>query len=184
MNNSSPTPVDAPAPKWRRALLTRKRFLINTGMALAAFLAVASPTVERYSIAVDSSDIRCIEDYSVFIVDEFNQTLERGEIYAFHAEGLEPFFADGQPLAKYLVGLPGDTVEITEAQQVIINGEIIANTLQAAHRLEMSPEDFVGTATLGSNEYWFMGDTVESFDSRYWGSVSRHQVVGRAHGLF
>lgn len=182
MSNSS-SGADT-APQWRLALRSRKRFLINAGMALAAFLAVASPTVERYSIAVDSSDIRCIEDYSVFIVDEFNQTLVRGEIYAFHADGLEPFFADGQPLAKYLVGLPGDTVEITADQQIIINGEAIATTLQAAHRLEMAPEDFVGSATLGSDEYWFMGDTLESFDSRYWGSVSRQQIVGRAHGVF
>ena len=140
--------------------------------------------LQRYTIAIDASEIRCIEDYSVFIVDYFNTELERGAIYAFSAEGLEPFFDDGQPLAKYLVGMPGDAIEITSDQRVLINDVEVADTLASAHHLDMTPSDFVGKGVIGEGEYWFMGDTPESFDSRYWGSVGRDQILGRAHGIF
>lgn len=31
--------------------------------------------------------------------------------------------------------------------------------------------------------YWVMGDQPNSFDSRYWGVVFQHQIVGKAYAL-
>ncbi|MDX7527058.1 S26 family signal peptidase, partial [Enterobacter hormaechei] len=33
-------------------------------------------------------------------------------------------------------------------------------------------------------EYWFSGEAATSFDSRYWNSVKREQIVGRAWPLW
>ncbi|MFD1690653.1 S26 family signal peptidase [Azotobacter chroococcum] len=35
-----------------------------------------------------------------------------------------------------------------------------------------------------ADRYWFFGRTADSFDSRYWGSVASHQIIGRAYPLW
>lgn len=169
--------------QMRTALEKRKPFIVKCLLVTAVSLAVTVPFFERFTFSVDGNRIRCIEEYRFFLVDSFDKEIERGGIYAFESRGVEPFYEDGKSLAKFLVGLPGDEVEITTNQTTLVNGEVKGRSLALAYRLQQAPGDYVGKATIPEGEYWMMGDTPESFDSRYWGSIKKDQIIGRAHGI-
>lgn len=148
--------------------------IVGTGYALAS----------RFSIAYDPQIASCFYDHRVFLIDKRNNQLERGAIYAFSAKGLDPFFDDGTAMAKILVGLPGDEILITAEGVISVNGDVVGDGFMHSAALDMVPEDFAGRTTLAANTYWFMGETPESFDSRYWGTVKMEQIIGRAHPIF
>ena len=128
---------------------------------------------------------------------------QRGDIAVFYSP------KDGQRLVKRVIGLPGDTVELRN-DQLIINGHAVeyapAGSGMAAQlsgidrergvfvteELPGSPHAVMaingvsamrtfGPVQVPSGRYFMMGDNRDnSFDSRYFGTVARGQIVGRA----
>jgi signal peptidase I len=91
--------------------------------------------------------------------------------------------------AKRIVGLPGDTLEIRK-RVPYANGLRLSDS-RAVHldpRLQPAAEsarDEFGPVVLGPGEYFVMGDNREnSNDSRYWGSVRRDLIRGRAFKIY
>ena len=128
---------------------------------------------------------------------------QRGDIVVFFS----PY--DGQRLVKRVIGLPGDTLELRN-NALILNGQAVeyksfrqdllrdvATTDRASHlfALEELPgqthlvaawpgvparRDF-GPVRVPQGQYFMMGDNRDdSFDSRYYGTVERNSIVGRA----
>ena len=128
---------------------------------------------------------------------------QRGDIVVF----LSP--ADGTRLVKRVVGLPGDTVSM-ENNHLFVNGEPIAyEPLESTiadridshergshefaaeqlgdrrHAVMVTPQleaiRSFNSFTIPSGKYFMMGDNRDnSFDSRYFGTVPREKIVGRA----
>jgi signal peptidase I len=128
---------------------------------------------------------------------------QRGDIVVFFSPH------DGQRLVKRVIGLPGDTVELRN-EQLVINGQPvnyappdpkIAGQLPAAERdrgifaTEQLPAcahavmaingvpamRTFGPVPVPAGRYFMMGDNRDdSFDSRYFGTVPREKIVGRA----
>jgi len=80
-----------------------------------------------------------------------------------------------QVYVKRVIGLPGETVAIQDGQ-VLINGRPLPEPYKtfAAHG------DMTAQA-IPPSQYFVMGDNRDvSDDSRYWGDLPRHDIIGRA----
>ncbi len=80
---------------------------------------------------------------------------------------------------KRIIGLPGETVVVTEDTVKIMNDEnpngFILEQPYVVHKANIEV-----TKKLGDNEYFVMGDNrADSFDSRYWGPLDKKFILGR-----
>jgi len=128
---------------------------------------------------------------------------QRGDIVVFFSPH------DGKRLVKRVIGLPGDTIELRN-NTLVINGQPVeyqpiaeemlhdlasadhAGRIYATEQLPGQTHAVAGTPTapamrsfasvrVPERNYFMMGDNRDdSFDSRYWGTVERKQIVGRA----
>ncbi|NMT57244.1 S26 family signal peptidase [Vibrio parahaemolyticus] len=135
-------------------------------------------------MGIDPQQEKCLPGYTFFLIDLNDQTLERGAVYAFQAKNMQPFYKDGTRMVKILTGMPGDKVEINDKWKITVNGDVVGEGLQLAGKLHLPESHFYGKTTLKENNYWFMGKSPFSFDSRYWGTVKNDQIIGRAYPLF
>jgi conjugal transfer pilin signal peptidase TrbI len=138
----------------------------------------------RFTLGVNGQVQKCLPPYSFFLVDRHDDRLERGRILAFWA-GLRmaPWFPPDLMVVKRLVGLPGDRI-VVSAEATTVNGLVVGEGLDVAPTLQRPAADFERELVLGPKELWIMGDTRDSFDSRYWGSLPIDQVIGRGYGLW
>ena len=159
---------------WPRQIL----LLILT---LVCLLTLGKVIGQHYRIGLDFT--HCLP-YRVYLLDLSDTTPQhRQSIYAFRAQGMEPVFIENTWMVKRLVGLPGDIVAITSDEQVRVNRDNLRQGLPVAQRLGWTTESFVGWDVLGPRQYWVLGDSVHSFDSRYWGALRAEQIIGRAYPL-
>jgi signal peptidase I len=128
---------------------------------------------------------------------------QRGDIVVFFSP------KDGTRMVKRVIGLPGDTVELRN-NQLVLNGKSVDYTtlepripeqLSSSERAQskFSTEQLpahshavmvingvpamrsFGPVHVSNGHYFLMGDNRDnSFDSRYFGTVDRSQIVGRA----
>jgi signal peptidase I len=131
---------------------------------------------------------------------------QRGDIVVFFSP------KDGTRLVKRVIGLPGDTVELRN-EQLVINGQPVdytaldpkipgqiseperARSLFATEKLPARTHAVMaingvqairtfGPVHVAEGHYFMMGDNRDnSFDSRYFGTVDRSQIVGRTSSV-
>jgi signal peptidase I len=112
------------------------------------------------------------------IVDEISyrfSTPQRGDVIVFNFPK-----NPSERFIKRVIGLPGETVDITNGKVEIINsGKTI--TLDEKY-LPADLKTYPDTkTTLKPDEYFVMGDNREySYDSRAWGIVPKANIIGKA----
>lgn len=138
----------------------------------------------RFSVGIDDQVHRCLPPYRVWLIDHHDRMLQRGMVYSFFAaDQMAPGFHLGQKVIKRFVGLAGDRVTVS-ADTVRVNGLPVGGGPQLARRLGQPPERFIRELVLPPGTVWAMGDTDDSFDSRYWGALPVGLVRGRAYALW
>lgn len=117
-------------------------------------------------------------DSEYLIIDELTyrmRTPERGEIVVFrYPRDPSEFFI------KRVIGLPGETVEVSGGHITIYNTDHPNGVLLTEPYLSDVQTEGMKKTTLGSKEYWVMGDNrPESMDSRSFGPVTIDHFIGR-----
>ena len=99
--------------------------------------------------------------------------LQRGQVVVFFKTPSR----DEDALIKRVIGLPGDTVELS-AGVVRINGRLLDEPY--INGAQTSCGNYCQPFVLGPDEYFLMGDNrVNSLDSRSFGPIPAGQLVGR-----
>lgn len=116
--------------------------------------------------------------------------VKRGDIIVFRYP-LQP----DTDFVKRVIGMPGDVVEVRD-KKVSVNGEELSEPyvihedqqvypLQPALPEPYRSRDQFGPYTVPPDSYFAMGDNRDkSSDSRYWGTVPRSMIKGRAFMVY
>jgi signal peptidase I len=112
------------------------------------------------------------------------EPVRRGEVvvFVFPEDRTKDFI-------KRVVAIPGDTVEV-RAGIVYLNGQRVADPHAhfeklSSERVASSQADYMSPMKLAANQYFMMGDNRDhSYDSRFWGPITRDAIEGRAMFIY
>jgi len=112
------------------------------------------------------------------------EPVHRGDVVVF-----VPPIDPTKDFIKRVVGIPGDTVAVKDGM-LYLNGAP-APTPPGTHYVvppdqrDSSQRDSMDPITLQANQYFMMGDNRDrSYDSRFWGPITRDEVEGRAMFIY
>ena len=88
----------------------------------------------------------------------------------------------GTLVEEHIIGVPGDTIRI-QGTELWINGEHTDRLWLAKSLPGKTVGDYDTEMVLPPGQYFVMGTTHESFDSRYWGPLHREAIIGTARPL-
>ena len=118
-------------------------------------------------------------DRQYLIVDEITYRFdspERGDVVVIKV----PF--EREALIKRIIGLPGEILEINNAEIKIYNDENAQGfTLDEGYLSQDVNTKGSVRVSLGQDQYYVLGDNRSvSLDSRYFGAINKDQIVGKA----
>jgi len=110
---------------------------------------------------------------------------QRWDVVVFHPPPKETFTQPQEIWVMRIIGLPGESLEIRD-DGVYIGGrrEAQPKTLARIRYLASIPRSPQSSITypytIPPDSYFVVGDnTTNSFDSRFWGALSRQSILGR-----
>ena len=168
-------PVETPEkkPLWKDALQT-VLMLLGTVIFCLLFLRYVGQRV-----SVDGDSMRdTLSDKDQLIIDCFTYHFLHGpsryDIVVFRLKDNPKVY-----YIKRIIGLPGETVQITDST-IYINGKAIEDPYPNTHSFRGGSAEI--PITLGEDEYFVLGDNRnDSIDSRSnVGLVKASQIIGRA----
>ncbi len=168
----------------------RLRSLIEWAVVVAGALAVAlvikSFLLQAYFIPSPSMEATLVEDDRV-LVNKLSTTANRGDVMVFKREVVNP--NDPEDLIKRVIGLEGETVEARDGS-IFIDGKMLQEPYVEDGAATFGPVWTEGCAneqgdgnscTIPEGQLFMMGDNRQnSRDSRFFGPITRDQLVGRA----
>ena len=138
---------------------------------------------DRYYIAFDQQDKPCLFT-TVFLVDtwataeDFNQ----GDLMAYDYHMENTLLPKGLTLVKRVAATPESNL-VFNGEYVISNEKTFrADIRTELERLEVDMPEKVHFKT-GEGEFFLIGETLYSYDSRYWGSAKASNIVGKAYAI-
>jgi len=152
-------------------------------IAVIAFIIVAPIRYFLFQpfIVSGESMMPNFQNGNYLIVDEISYRFsepQRGDVVVFNASFIEGYY--NQRFIKRIIGLPGETVNITNGEVQITkdNKKIILDENYLPTELKTYGDKKI---TLQQDEYFVLGDNREySYDSRIWGVVPKKDIVGKA----
>jgi signal peptidase I len=169
---SGAEPLAAPAETRRKPLL---REILETILLTVAIYWAVNAATGRFRIQGSSME-PTLHSGQFVITDKISYLLgqpQRGDIIVFVAPH-SARSAREDDYIKRVIGLPGETVTVSEGQ-VLIDGVPIAEPYVAEAPL------YSRTWTVGPEEYFVLGDNRNhSNDSHDWGLLAKDAILGKA----
>ncbi len=148
-------------------------------IALAIFVIIYLFLVQPHQVKGNSMLPNFIDGEYILtdkISYRFNQP-QRGDVIVFKAPRDHEI-----DFIKRIIGLPGDTVKISETK-VYVNNELLPEKYLPGEFVT-NPGGFLHNdqdITVPSNEFFVLGDNrSHSSDSREWGFVKKDEIIGKA----
>lgn len=183
VHSSNPTPSSSPRPKsstWKTIREWVQVIIIALVISLPIRFFIAEPFVVN-GASMDPT----FSTGQFLIVDRVTYRFEkpqRGDVMIFQYP-YAPVGAFGTPDVYYIkrvIGLPGETVTITDGRVFVSTGSSTPVELNEPYISPMHASHDNYTTTLGPTQYFVMGDNrAESSDSRAWGPLDQKYIVGR-----
>jgi signal peptidase I len=160
-------------------------------IALGAAFLVRVYVLQQFYISGPSMESTLFENNRV-LVNKLSYRLHdirRSDVVVFDRITTSGGVIAHDDLIKRVIGIAGDTVEIKDCK-VLVNAKVIQepyldesvlalpNAVERCRVIDMKP------ITVPKNQLFVMGDNrPESFDSRSFGTIPKHLVVGRAFAI-
>jgi len=163
-----------PSPFSRQGIIEIIKFIL---LAVCVVIPVRMFVMQPFIVS-GSSMFPTFKDGQYLIIDELSYHFRepaRGDVIVFKPPmNLKTYYI------KRIIGLPGETVIINGAN-IIIKNEVHPEGFILTQPYIETPSDDKVEKTLGPDEYYVLGDNrTASSDSRYWGTLPRKDITGRA----
>ncbi len=138
----------------------------------------------RYLLGRNGAISNCLHTH-YFLVDTWDKNLNKGDIAAFYQQNKNPFFETGQKWIKMVAAVNNDSVRVNP-NSIVINDRK-KYQLRTQYILGKLKRDFDSLKTkwiIPKEQYFFIGQSNTSFDSRFWGTVKRQDIIGKAYAVF
>jgi len=124
-----------------------------------------------------------------FLVEKDKRDLKRGDQVCFYTRDLLPYYPKKSKFVKRIVGVEGDYIAKKGRIFTICKKEKPTECITAKARKKDSkgnpaPQFIPEGEKIPSGCFFVLGDHPQSFDSRYWGYVSKEEVIGKAASIF
>ena len=157
-------------------------------VALVIAITVRSLILQQFYISGPSMETTMFQDNRV-LVNKLSYRLHdiyRGDVVVFDRVTVDGEVVQHDDLIKRVIGLSGETISIKDCQ-VFIDGKLLPEPYLNDYDLAQSSLDdrcrvpLMEETLIPENHLFVMGDNrPQSFDSRMFGSIEQHLVVGRA----
>ena len=177
LSTESTTTTDSPTPSTERAPHPLSEIVQFAIIALIIVIPIRMFIAQPFIVSGASME-NTFHGNEYLIVDQVSYYFDepaRGDVVIFrYPKDPSKFFI------KRIIGVPGDTVDITGNIVTVTNASGTTATLDEPYVKDMAPTTQL-SETLGDREYFVMGDNRDqSSDSRVWGVLQREKIVGRA----
>lgn len=151
-----------------------RRTLFALTVCLCISCQSAKSTTADSMYRIDGSSMEPLFPSDTFLAIDENAyemtTPQRGDIVVFNHPRNE-----GVTLAKRVIGLPGETIEVKD-RTVLINGVQLEETY-----IKEPPFYSLSPTVLGENEFFVLGDNRNNTsDSHTWGALPFELIIGKA----
>ena len=140
--------------------------------------------VDRYYIAFDEQEKPCLFS-TVFLVDTWAtaEDFERGDLMAYDYHMEDTLIPKGTVLVKRVASLSNETLVFSAKSVSVGDTEYFADITSELKRLKVDMPKEVKYKT-GLGEFFLVGETAYSYDSRYWGAARENNIVVKAYAIF
>ena len=179
---SRPRTLDEPSANGPRNSKRRSRVLLEwvfvVLFALVASFLMRSYVFQTFYIPSGSMEPTLLIGDRI-IVNKISVdfgTIHIGDILVFKAPPTVHCGETVTDLVKRVIGLPGDHLT-SRGNTIYVNGKPLVENWPHIEPLGQA----IGNVTVPANHYFMMGDNhPNSCDSRYWGTVPRSDIIGKA----
>ena len=150
---------------------------------LSVILLFAIYFSQRYSIGFNKAKTNCLNT-KVFLIDKWDKTVQHGQLIAFEMNKDTKFYPKGTTWVKKVAGVSGDVINVDHFFVKAPGKTYNLPTSYIFSKLDTSPDDLKTQWKLAEGEIFMIGETLTSFDSRFWGPINQADVKGRAYAIF